>query len=103
ELARDAGARARVLPGPRAAAVTSANELIVVHVSAGNPFRRWPESAFATLVAGLASGSPARRGVLISGPSDREAAVRIGQTARQMLGPAADRVLDIGEFDLAEL
>jgi lipopolysaccharide heptosyltransferase II len=86
-----------------AAGVTSAHEIIVVHVSAGNPFRRWPEPAFTLLVTGLAAGSPNRRIVLSSGPSDREAADRIGAAARQALGPAAERVLDIGEFDLAEL
>ena len=41
-----------------AAGVTPEHELIVVHVSAGNPFRRWPEPAFAALVAGLAPASP---------------------------------------------
>jgi ADP-heptose:LPS heptosyltransferase len=45
-----------------------------------------------------------RRIILSSGPSDREAAARIAAAARQVLGPsAADRVVDFGEFDLAEL
>ena len=53
------------------------HELIVLHVSASNPFRRWPEPAFAEVVAGLVSRSPDRRVVLSSGPSDRLAADRI--------------------------
>jgi ADP-heptose:LPS heptosyltransferase len=45
-------------------------------------------------VARLAGASPARRLILSSGPSDREAADRIADGAR---------VVDFGEFDLAEL
>jgi predicted lipopolysaccharide heptosyltransferase III len=103
EMPADPEADARVVARLQANGVTPANELVVVHVSAGNPFRRWPEAAFAKLVESLAAGSPARRVVLSSGPSDREAAGRIGAAARQSLGSMADRVLNIGEFDLAEL
>jgi lipopolysaccharide heptosyltransferase II len=103
EMSLDRGADAQVARRLEAAGVTAAHELVVVHVSAGNPFRRWPEPAFVALVSGLARGSAARRVVLSSGPSDREAAAKIGAAARQSLGPAADRILDVGEFDLAEL
>jgi lipopolysaccharide heptosyltransferase II len=103
EMAFDADADTRFASRLEAAGITGSHELVVVHVSAGNPFRRWPEPAFTALVSGLASGSPARRIVLSSGPSDRDAAARIGAAARQSLGPAANRVLEIGEFDLAEL
>jgi len=103
EMSLDRGADAQVARRLEAAGVTAAHELVVVHVSAGNPFRRWPEPAFVALVSGLARGSAARRVVLSSGPSDREAAAKIGAAARQSLGAAADRILDVGEFDLAEL
>jgi lipopolysaccharide heptosyltransferase II len=103
EMVRDPEADARVAQRLLASGVTTRHELVVVHVSAGNPFRRWPEPAFTTLVAGLAAASPERRIVLSSGPSDREAALRIATRARQVLGTAADRVVDFGEFDLAEL
>lgn len=102
-MAPDAGAVLRMDRRLREAGIGPEDELIVAHVSAGNPFRRWPEPAFAALAAGLASASPARRVVLSSGPSDRAAADRIGRAARQALGPMAARVVDIGEFDLAEL
>jgi lipopolysaccharide heptosyltransferase II len=86
------------------AGVTTGNTLIVVHVSAGNPFRRWPEAAFVDLVASLAARSPDRRLILSSGPSDREAANRIALSARERLGPgSADRIVDCGELNLAEL
>jgi lipopolysaccharide heptosyltransferase II len=103
EMAPDAGAAERMAGRLGRSGVAEVHELIVVHVSAGNPFRRWPEPAFTALVQGLADASPLRRIVLSSGPSDRDAARRIGSAAKQALGAAADRILDIGEFDLPEL
>lgn len=85
------------------AGVARDDELVVVHVSAGNPFRRWPEASFAETAAVLAAGSARRRLVFSSGPSDREAAARIAADARTRLGPAAGRIIDLGEFDLQEL
>jgi ADP-heptose:LPS heptosyltransferase len=103
EMPEDPGAAARVTARLATLGAGPGAELIVVHVSAGNPFRRWPEAAFVRLVSALASATPARRLVLSSGPSDREAAQRIADAARRELGPAAGRILDFGEFDLAEL
>ncbi|MEP6915798.1 MAG: glycosyltransferase family 9 protein [Acidobacteriota bacterium] len=103
EMAVDAGADERIARRLLDAGVAAGHELIVVHVSAGNPFRRWPEPAFTTLVSGLAAASPLRRIVLSSGPSDREAAERIAVAARHALGQAAARVVNFGEFDLPEL
>jgi heptosyltransferase-1 len=103
EMALDPAADARIAQRLQALGVTAQHELVVVHVSAGNPFRRWPEPAFTALVAGLAAASAQRRIVLSSGPSDTDAASQIAARARQVLGTAADRVLDFGEFDLAEL
>jgi lipopolysaccharide heptosyltransferase II len=79
-------------------------ELIVVHVSAGNPFRRWPAEAFARLAAMLARGSSRRRIVLTSGPSESRAAAEIALTAREALGPpAAGRIVMTEELGLAAL
>jgi lipopolysaccharide heptosyltransferase II len=102
-MAPDVAADARIARRLEAAGIAAGHELIVAHVSAGNPFRRWPEPAFTTLVTGLASASPLRRIVLSSGPSDHEAARRIAAAARERLAGAADRVVDFGECDLAEL
>jgi hypothetical protein len=79
-MARDAEADARIARRLEAAGITPAHELVVAHVSAGNPFRRWPEPAFSRLIAGLAAASPKRRIILSSGPSDREAADRIARS-----------------------
>ena len=77
--------------------------LVVIHVSAGNPFRRWPPRSFEKLVTQLARGNPHRRIVLTSGPSDSTVAREIAAAARTGLGPLATALPDIGEFDLAEL
>jgi ADP-heptose:LPS heptosyltransferase len=103
EMARDEAAETRIAQRLEAAGVGPEHELIVAHVSAGNPFRRWPEPAFTRLVTGLAAASPLRRIVLSSGPSDRDAAARITALAREALGGSAGRVVDFGDFDLAEL
>jgi ADP-heptose:LPS heptosyltransferase len=103
EMAADAAAEQRVAARLASHGVGPDHELIVVHVSAGNPFRRWPESAFERLLIGL-TGHPARRVVVSSGPSDRAAAERIVTQARERLdGPQGSRIVDFGEFDLAEL
>jgi lipopolysaccharide heptosyltransferase II len=79
------------------------NPLVVIHVSAGNPFRRWPPESFVSLICRLAKRDPRRRFVLTSGPSQADAALEIAAEARMKLGPLAHTVPDIGEFDLLEL
>jgi len=86
-----------------AAGVDRSARLIVLHVSAGNPFRRWPAASFAGAAATLASGDPARRIIITSGPSEHAAAEAVAAEARQLAGGAAGRILRTGEFDLAEL
>ena len=102
-MAPGADAAASAARRLRAAGVRDTDTLIVVHVSAGNPFRRWPEAAFVRLVASLAQHAPDRRLVLSSGPSDRPAAARIAAQAAQQLGTAAHRLVDCGELNLPEL
>jgi ADP-heptose:LPS heptosyltransferase len=104
EMPLDCGVDASIADRLRAAGIDPTHELMVVHVSAGNPFRRWPESAFSRLVVLLALGGDHRRLILSSGPSDRAAAERIAAAARVELGPdRALRVVDFGEFGVAEL
>ena len=102
EMADDAAAAARVDSRLRDAGVGPASPLIVIHVSAGNPFRRWPADSFAGLAATLVERDPSRRVLLTSGPSDRAAAAAITATARARLGGLGHAVTH-GEFDVAEL
>ena len=88
------------------AGIRATDALIVVHVSAGNPFRRWPIDYFVSLVAALAAEDPARRIIISAGPSEGDAAERVIAGARARLqesGGSADRVVSCGEFSLAEL
>ena len=104
EMPLDPAADARVVDRLGAAGVGDAHTIVVIHVSAGNPFRRWPESSFVRLVSALAAADNSRRVVLSSGPSDHLAADRIAAAARRELGPGIDgRVLEFGEISLVEL
>ena len=103
EMASDAAAMAGVDERLHAFGVTSAHPLIVLHVSAGNPFRRWPEASFVSLITTLVRRDPARRIVITSGPSDAAAARRVTDDARRQLAAHATALLDVGDFDLAEL
>jgi ADP-heptose:LPS heptosyltransferase len=81
----------------------SLQPLIVVHVSAGNPFRRWPADSFVELVTRLARTDERRRILVISGPSERDAARDISGRARVRLQGAESSVVDDFEVDLVEL
>ena len=61
EMPPDPSAMSVIADRLERAGVRAADRLVVIHVSAGNPFRRWPRSAFASLSAGLASQDDSRR------------------------------------------
>ena len=76
--------------------------VIVMHVSAGNPFRRWPVDRFAAVAARLVQDDPSRFVVLTSGPSEAGAADEAAREAQQQLPSGlASRIARCGEFDLA--
>lgn len=86
------------------AGIDVGNPVVVVHVSAGNPFRRWPAASFVDLVCRLASKDPKRRIILTSGPSDAAAAAGIARDARARLSPQERAaIVECGDFDLTEL
>jgi lipopolysaccharide heptosyltransferase II len=104
EMTADPQAIASVAERLRRAGVGPGHAVIVVHVSAGNPFRRWPRAAFATLLTLLALRDPRRRIIVTSGPSDHQAAGEVIELAQSLLEPQeAERILACGEFSLAEL
>ncbi len=98
-----ADADARVLARLRGSGIDDAAPLVVMHVSAGNPFRRWPATAFASVAAELAGDDRQRRIVITSGPSEAAAAEAVAEDARRLAGDAASGIVRTGEFDLAEL
>ena len=104
EMAPDRAAAEGVDGRLARAGVSPTNRLVVVHVSAGNPFRRWPFEHFVELIAALAAEEEARRVIVTSGPSDEQAAARVIAAAQERLGAGrSSRVLSCGEFSLAEL
>jgi ADP-heptose:LPS heptosyltransferase len=102
EMAEDPRAVAGVAARLAAARIEAAT-LIVVHVTAGNPFRRWPSEAFSDLLAGLAAAAPSRRIILSFGPEEAGAAGAIAAAARARLGTAGDRIVAFGQLSIAEL
>ncbi|HJZ71737.1 MAG TPA: glycosyltransferase family 9 protein [Vicinamibacterales bacterium] len=104
EMSIDADTTAAVDDRLLRAGVATREAIVVVHVSAGNPFRRWPAAHFVELITALAGEDEHRRIVVTSGPSEQDAAARVIADARARLGSArGDRVVSCGEFSLAEL
>ncbi len=83
--------------------VAPSDRVIVLHVSAGNPFRRWPEEAFSDLASRLVAAAPDRWIVITGGPSDRDAAARVIATARARAGDAHTRIVDGEGLSLDDL
>jgi len=102
EMAEDATAAEAVDARLAEAGIRASHQLVVIHVSAGNPFRRWPAVAFVELAVGLVRNDPARRIAVTSGPSDAAARQDIIEAVRRQFA-RPDAILDCGEFDLGEL
>ncbi len=99
EMPEEAGAAARVGEMLRKAGVREGDPVVLLHISAGNPFRRWPLESFATLVSQLAARDPNRRFVLTSGPSDAEAAQRLADRIRAVSAALViPRTFDVDEL-----
>ena len=102
EMAEDAAAARAVHARLAKAGIRPSHQIVVMHVSAGNPFRRWPAVAFIELAVGLVKNDPVRRIAVTSGPSDAAARRDIIEAARRRLAQP-DAILDCAEFSLAEL
>lgn len=84
--------------------VPSDAAVVVMHVSAGNPFRRWPLASFADAAAALVRAHDHVHVVVTSGPSEADAARQVIESARALLeGAACTRILSCGELTLTEL
>lgn len=103
EMPVDPAARTTVDRRLARCGVPPESQMIVLHVSAGNPFRRWPEAAFAELASGLVSQSGRRWVLITSGPSDRAAVDRVLAEARTRAPYAHDRLIDAEGWSLPEL
>lgn len=104
EMRIDPATQAAVEERLRAHGVPAHAALVVVHVSAGNPFRRWPLPSFAAVAAALVGEDPRVYVLVTSGPSESDAAARVIEQARTQLATTdRDRVVSCGELTLTEL
>ena len=103
EMPTDPAARAAVDARLGQLGLPAGSRVIVIHVSAGNPFRRWPEPSFAALASDLVVAEPERWVVLAGGPSDHDATSRVLLAARARAGTAGRRIVDGEGMSLAEL
>jgi lipopolysaccharide heptosyltransferase II len=104
EMPLDDAARRTVDARLAAAGVAPAARVVLMHVSAGNPFRRWPAAHFAQVAATLARNDPTRRIIITSGPSETRAADTVAVAAQAAApGTTAAAIVRCGEFDLSEL
>ena len=103
EMTEDPLAARQVAAQLAAAGVRAEHPLVVLHVSAGNPFRRWPLDAFADTIARLADGDADRRFVVTSGPSEPETIARVRTAVAARLGAGGPPIIDGDQFGLPEL
>ncbi|HEX5109274.1 MAG TPA: glycosyltransferase family 9 protein [Vicinamibacterales bacterium] len=102
EMPCDPGVSAGMARRLAALGVADRHEVIAVHVSASNPFKRWPAASFVELVVHLVRDHPARFAIVLSGPSEPAAAERVAEDARRQLGSDGQRVA-APQVDLREL
>ena len=79
-----------------------ADDVVVVHVGAGNEFRRWPEAAFAEVAGTLTARSPKRRIILTTGAAQAARAEEVRRLAVGRGVPARSMAVAC-DLDLAEL
>jgi ADP-heptose:LPS heptosyltransferase len=99
----DPAARALVDRRLTAMGIPTDDRVVVLHVSARNPFRRWPEASFAEVAASLVRRHPHRWAIVFGGPSDRDAAGRVLARARELAAEDAVRIVPAEGWSLAEL
>jgi lipopolysaccharide heptosyltransferase II len=88
----------------RAAGVSAGDQMVVIHVSAGNPFRRWPIGSFGEVAAALVTRHKSARVIITSGPSEGAAAGQVIAHAQERLAfTDRARILNCGEFSLTEI
>jgi predicted lipopolysaccharide heptosyltransferase III len=103
EMPPDADAARAVTDRLAAHGLTPDACVVVMHVSATSPFRRWPRERFAEVAAALARDAMRCHVIVSAGPSEVDAADDTASMARAAAGTAAARIVRCGEFNLPEL
>lgn len=103
EMAPVPSAEAAIETWLRSEGLTPNHTLILIHVSAGNRFRRWPLDGFVDLSHRLAAADRNRRIILTSGPSEAEAARAVAREAHVRQPGWPESVRTCGDTSLDEL
>ena len=103
EMPANDEARASLDARLTALGVLPSTRVVLLHVSARNSFRRWPESSFADVAAELVRKEAHRVVIVMGGPSDRDAAGRVIALARARAAADAARIVSGEGWTLAEL
>lgn len=86
------------------AGCAAGDRLVVMHVSAGNPFRRWPLTSFTEVVVALTAAHADVRVLVTSGPSELAAAALVVREAQARMPDHTRRhVIAAGDLSLGEL
>jgi ADP-heptose:LPS heptosyltransferase len=96
EMPVSASARETVAAKLTSIGLTPADHLVIVHGTAGNEFRRWPEASFARVVASLAQRGPSWVVAVLGGPGDDRRVADITRQARAQSSDAARIVPIVG-------
>jgi ADP-heptose:LPS heptosyltransferase len=102
EMREDAVTDSQVEGRLRSLGLDPSHELVVVHVGAGNEFRRWPEPSFAQVAAALAAEQPNRRIILTTGPAQAARAEEVRRLALDR-GASARAISVACDLGLGEL
>jgi len=92
EMPVDAAARDRMAARLDALGIGGGDEVVVIHGSAGNEFRRWPAASFAAVTAGLVAERKQRFVVVLGSQSDAFVVADIVRMAQASAGDDGRRI-----------
>ena len=101
EMPVDDRARASVAARVAALDVPADAEIVMLHVGAGNEFRRWPEESFSQVAAALATDHDRRVVVVIGSAAESAAVERVVAGSKRRIAGA--RVVSAAGWPLGEL
>ena len=87
----------------RALGVPASDPLAIVHVAAGNEFRRWAPASFASVVASLAQARSNRWVVVLGSEADAAVVADVSGAAKRAAGPAAPRIVSAVGWPLEQV
>ena len=96
-------ARASCASRLRALGVPHDGRLVVLHVAAGNEFRRWPASSFAEAAAALARGDSHRVVLAVGSAGEAASVAQVVRDAQSQAGDASSRIVAAAGWPLEDL